>query len=97
MSLVEPVKYCQSNHWLNAVIVEQASKVKNLIELASEQNIMLRPAWQPMHSLPMFKHSDRDDLIVTSDLASRLVNLPSSAVINEQLNLPKLPEFMSGN
>jgi dTDP-4-amino-4,6-dideoxygalactose transaminase len=42
--------------------------------------VMTRPVWTPLHKLPMFKDSLRDDLLKTEKFAKLLINLPSSPV-----------------
>jgi perosamine synthetase len=38
----------------------------------------VRPAWTPMHLLPMYTDYPRMDLSVTENLAQRIINLPGS-------------------
>ena len=66
-----------SNFWLNAVLLDDQAQRDQLLEDAHTHNIGLRPAWRPMHRLPMYAGCPRSDLSVTEDICARLVNLPS--------------------
>ena len=47
---------------------------------------MCRPAWTPMHRLPMYEDCPRMDLGVAEDLYERIINVPSSpALANAEL------------
>ena len=78
--VVEP-EGCKSNYWLNALLLdaEIADSRDELLSVAHESGLGLRPAWSPMHHLPMFRNSPRMDLTTSEDLFRRIVNLPSSA------------------
>lgn len=73
-----------SNYWLNAMVLapELASHHDQIIQKLHGAGIMVRPIWEPLHTLPMFKNAPRMELPVTNDLAQRVINLPST---------PKLP------
>jgi len=79
---VEEPEYAQSNYWLNAVICPDAISRDELLKQTNKQNVMTRPVWQLMHRLPMFKDAIRGDLTVSEWAEARLVNIPSSPVIN---------------
>lgn len=67
----------RSNFWLNAVLLEDQAQRDRLLAEARAHKIGLRPAWRPMHRLPMYVNCPRSDLSVTDDICARLVNLPS--------------------
>jgi perosamine synthetase len=69
-----------SNYWLNAILLDpaEAQDRELLLRDLHEAGLMCRPAWTPMHRLPMYRDCPRMDLAVAEDLARRLVNLPSS-------------------
>ncbi|MBU4525059.1 MAG: LegC family aminotransferase [Desulfomicrobium sp.] len=81
--VAEPVG-CRSNFWLNAVICGDESQRDSLLRATAAAGVMTRPVWQPMHLLPMFKECPRDDLTMTQWLAARIVNLPSSAPLDQK-------------
>lgn len=70
----------KSNYWLNAVLLSPALAPRRdaFLETAIAAGFQVRPAWKPMHELPMFADCPRMDLSVTTDLRARLINLPSS-------------------
>lgn len=69
-----------SNYWLNTIQLsdELVSYREILLERAHSQSIQLRPVWNPLHQLPMYKNCPRMDLSMTEFLSMRLINLPSS-------------------
>ena len=83
--LTEPLN-CTSNYWLNAILLSHsmAEYHDQIIEALHEAKIMVRPIWEPMHTLPMFKDSPRMKLEVTENLATRVINLPSTPRIESE-------------
>ncbi len=67
-----------SNYWLNTILLADPAQRPPLLSLAHAQGIGLRPAWTPLHRLPMYASAPRAELVRTEDLADRIVNLPSS-------------------
>jgi len=78
---VEP-EGCRSNYWLCAVVCPDKEARDVLLKETNAQGVMTRPAWTPMHLLPMYKEAPRGPLPVTEFLAERLLNLPSSVLRN---------------
>lgn len=76
----EPNK-CQSNYWLNALVLNEDSPFNRneLLQITNDQGIMTRPVWNPLHQLPMYKDYPKMDLSVTESLAARIINIPSTA------------------
>lgn len=79
-----------SNYWLNAVVLDAAAEDGRdaLLAAASDAGFQVRPAWTPMHLLPMYRDCPRAPLPVAEALGRRLINLPSSAVLG---GVPALP------
>ena len=75
----EPAR-AQSNYWLNAIILSSQDLRDQFLEQTNRAHIHTRPAWTPMHWLPMYKQCSRGMLDTTELLYKHLVNLPSSAV-----------------
>lgn len=73
---------CRSNYWLNTIITPGRSERDELLEHTNKNGVMTRPVWEPMNTLPMFAHCQTDGLQNTKWLADRIINLPSSAIIN---------------
>lgn len=78
---VREPSFCQSNYWLNTIILdEEISSIRDeILELTNSAGLMTRPAWTLMHCLPMFTECPRMELTVAESLARRLINIPSSA------------------
>ncbi len=83
----EPAE-CRSNYWLNVLVLERADAVLRdaILEESAAAGLMCRPAWTPMHRLPMYEDCPRMDLGVAEDLYERIINVPSSpALANAEL------------
>jgi perosamine synthetase len=81
MSIFEEPAWGRSNYWLNALVLDPAHRQLRdpILQALADEQIQARPAWRPMHQLPMYGQCPRADLAVTEDLASRIISLPSSA------------------
>ena len=56
----------------------------NILKSGNEANLQMRPLWQLMHTLPMYRDCPRMDLTLSESLAARVINVPSSAfLVNE--------------
>jgi perosamine synthetase len=73
----------RSNCWLNALLLEDdSSAVRDaVLQATHDAGLLTRPAWTPMHQLPMFRDAPRGELSTSESLARRLINLPSSVVL----------------
>ena len=78
--------FAKSNYWLNVLLLDEglACERDAVLAATNDAGIMTRPAWTPMHKLPMFADAPRMDLPVTESLAARLINIPSSASLGEE-------------
>lgn len=79
----DPPDFADSNYWLNALLLDPdaADRRDDVLGLVNDQGIMARPAWTPMHRLPMYADAPRMELTAAEDLERRIVNLPSSAAL----------------
>ncbi len=71
---------CVANYWLMAICFASKEARDAFLATSNEQDIMTRPAWEPLHQLSMFQAADQAPLPVTEDIAARIVNIPSSAL-----------------
>ncbi|TMO83677.1 LegC family aminotransferase [Pseudoalteromonas spongiae] len=71
-------KYAQSNYWLNALVCQSEKHRNELLEFTNSKQVMTRPAWRLMHTLPMYSDCIRGDLSTSVFYQSRIVNIPSS-------------------
>lgn len=78
--IIEPVD-SRSNYWLNAIVLNDRSERDAFLEYTYNNEIMTRPAWNPMHNLPMYSECPHGPLDNTEWLSERIVNIPSSARI----------------
>jgi perosamine synthetase len=73
--------YAHSNYWLNVLLLERGDEGlrDRILTDLNEAGIFARPVWNLLHTLPMFADAPRMELPGATDLAGRIVNLPSSA------------------
>jgi perosamine synthetase len=74
---------CESNYWLNAILLDPGREdaFAHILKTTHDQNIMTRPAWLPMHKMRLYSHCPRMALDVAENLATRLINIPSSSYL----------------
>jgi perosamine synthetase len=77
----EEPKNCQSNYWLNTILLDNKhKKYKNdIIKILLKNNFYCRPLWSPLHKISYLKNYPKDSLPNTNLLYSNCINLPSSA------------------
>lgn len=70
-----------SNYWLNTVRLNSPDLgLRNeLLTAARDEGYLCRPAWNLLHTLPMYEQSPRAELPIATDLWRSLINIPSSA------------------
>lgn len=70
-----------ANYWLNTLVLapEMAAARDTVLETLNGAGLMARPVWEPLHTLAIYADCPRANLPVTTDLAARIVNVPSSA------------------
>ena len=70
----------RSNYWLNTVLLDVGLEHLRdpILSLLQEAKIYCRPAWRPMHLLPMYENAPRGDVKFSESVYARLINLPSS-------------------
>jgi perosamine synthetase len=72
---------CQSNYWLNVLISKDRNQRNEILEYTNKHGVMTRPIWELMSRLQMFSSCQTDDLHNSILFADRVVNIPSSAII----------------
>ncbi len=82
--LFTEANFARSNYWLNALLLEDAADLPPLLEACAAAGYGARPAWRLLHRLAMYKECPRMDLRTAEDVAARLINLPSSAVLGRK-------------
>ncbi len=77
--VLEPAE-TRSNYWLITLLLnaDLAFERNAILAALHERRILARPAWNLMHTLPMYADCPRADLTTAEDLAQRMICLPSS-------------------
>lgn len=84
IAFVAEPRHCRSNYWLNTVICKDREQRDLLLKETNAAGVMTRPVWRPMHCLPMYEHCIKGPLNTTEWLVSRVVNVPSSVIVQDQ-------------
>lgn len=74
---------CRSNHWLNAIRIDDPATRDGVLELAWGRGLQLRRVWTPLHKLRAFARHPRGEMPVTERTGQEVVNLPSSPQLVE--------------
>lgn len=74
---------CRSNYWLNAIILENKKSRDEFLAYTNEHGVMTRPIWELMYDLEMYRNCFTADLSNSRWLSERVVNLPSSVILNK--------------
>ena len=80
--------YARSNYWMNVLLFDRkcVDDLESVLKQTDDKGIMTRPAWNLMHTLPMFSECPRMNLSMAESLRKRIVNLPSSPTLFRELN-----------
>lgn len=76
--MLRPLKNCQSNNWLNGIILRDQKERNEFLEYTNDNKVMTRPIWRLMSDLEMFRGCQHDGLANSRWLEERVVNIPSS-------------------
>jgi len=71
--------YSRSNYWLNTLIMENKEQRDQFLKYTNENGIMTRPVWQLISNLDMYKDCQTINIENATELAEKIVNIPSSA------------------
>jgi len=71
-----------ANYWLMCVELDNLKERDQFLNETNERGIMTRPIWQLMYKLPMYEHCFRDEQTNAEFLEDRIVNIPSSVIID---------------
>jgi len=70
-----------NTYWMYTVMVEDAEQRDKLREFLKEEGIETRPAFHPVHQMPMY-YKESVSFPVAESLAAKGINLPSYAELN---------------
>lgn len=78
--VAEPVG-CESNYWLQAILLGDpvAGQRDEVLAATNAAGLMTRPVWNLLHRLAPYRDCPRASLPVAEYLEQRLINIPSSA------------------
>ena len=78
--VVEP-KHCESNYWLQALLLDPkiAGERDSILAATNAAGFMTRPVWTLVNDLEPFKNCPSMDVGIAQSLSQRLINIPSSA------------------
>jgi perosamine synthetase len=72
----------KANYWLMCVELNDRKERDHFLNETNQKGIMTRPIWQLMYKLPMYEHCYRDIQSNAEFLEDRIVNIPSSVIID---------------
>lgn len=81
IDFVEEPPHSKANYWLNALVLEDRLTRDRFLKELNEAGVMSRPIWRLMNELDMFQNCQSTDLSNSKWLEERVVNIPSSAII----------------
>jgi aminotransferase in exopolysaccharide biosynthesis len=83
-SIFEEPKNCQSNYWLQTLLLKEDSLDLRdfVLDASNKEGIMTRPAWKLMSNLAPYRNSPAMSLETANSLYRRVINLPSSPVLS---------------
>ena len=83
-SIFEESSNCQSNYWLQTLLLEDDSLSlrDSLLDASNKAGIMTRPAWKLMSNIAPYRDSPAMSLEGANSLYRRAINLPSSSALS---------------
>lgn len=81
VEVIDETTDAESNYWLDALLLNKIQERDEFLTFSNAQGVMVRPLWELMSNLSMYRHCQRDRLTHSRWLGERLVNIPSSVVI----------------
>jgi perosamine synthetase len=73
-----------SNYWLNTIIMKDIKSRDRFLENTNHHGITTRPVWRLMNHLSMYNKVWNDGLVNSNWLEERIVNLPSSVILDHE-------------
>ncbi|WP_457566315.1 LegC family aminotransferase [Caldithrix abyssi] len=78
---VDEPPQARSNYWLNALIFKKKEERHRFLELSNKAGVQTRPAWRLINDLEMYRNEFAEELKNARQIAGKLVNIPSSAIV----------------
>ena len=81
VKLYSEIEGARSNYWLNIIMLNLPSSkiIEDVLTETHQSSLYCRPCWKLLHTLPMYTNSPASPLLVSQELAQKIINLPSSA------------------
>lgn len=89
----EPLN-ARSNYWLNAVVLNSREDRDALLEISNANGVMTRPIWVLNNKLDMYKDCMCGDLSNAEWLEDRVVNIPSTVIVDNYYENIKRGEYV---
>lgn len=82
--IFEEPSNCQSNYWLQALLLEDDNSDlrDSVLTATNKEGMITRPAWKLMSNLAPYRNSPAMSLEGANSLYRRVINLPSSPVLS---------------
>jgi len=79
-------EFTRSNYWLNVLLLDVsiADQKDEILRIAHSEGVMVRPAWKLLHQLDPYRSCPQMNLETAGQLASRIINIPSSVNLADQ-------------
>jgi predicted outer membrane repeat protein len=83
-SIFEEPSNCQSNYWLQTLLLEDDNLDlrDSVLDASNKEGMMTRPTWKLMSNLAPYRNSPAMSLECANSLYRRVINLPSSPVLS---------------
>ena len=81
VSLFLEPKGCQSNYWLQTLVLDKknSKNLNSILETTNKIGLMTRPVWDPIYTLTPYRNSPRMDLSSAALFSKVVINIPSSS------------------
>ncbi|MGM0520137.1 MAG: LegC family aminotransferase [Campylobacterota bacterium] len=80
LKFIEEPKNCNSNYWLNAIILKNEEQKEQFLKVTNKNQVMTRPVWKLLNELDMYKNCQSDDLTNSKYLQKHIINIPSGVI-----------------
>jgi dTDP-4-amino-4,6-dideoxygalactose transaminase len=80
VNLVEEPNGCQSNYWLQTLMLDESvtGERDKILAATNDSGVMTRPVWRLLNQLAPYQDCQQMELGVAKSLERRLINIPSS-------------------
>ncbi len=81
IKLFREPEYCESNYWLQTVLldVDQVQNLKLILEQTNNTGLATRPTWRLMTELKPYQACPSMELVGAASFSKRIFNIPSSS------------------